>query len=87
MPNRKHRKKTVRKAEDARLRNKAKRSAMRTQIKKLDEAISAGDKGAASEQLALAMKRIDKCAKTNVLHPNNASRKKAGLARKVNAMA
>lgn len=87
MPNRKHRKKTVRQAEHARLRNKAKRSAMRTQIKKLDEAIAAGDKSRAQAELAMAMKRIDKCAKTNVIHENTASRKKSGLARKVNSMA
>ena len=87
MPNRKHRKKTVRQAEDARQRNKTKRSAMRTQIKKVDEAVAAGDKAAATAELATAMKRIDKCAKTNVIHANTASRKKSGLARKVNSMA
>jgi len=87
MPNRKHRSKTVRQAEGARQRNKTKRSAMRTQVKKVDEAIEAGDKSAATAELAAAMKKIDKAAKNRVIHPNNAARKKSNLARKVNSMA
>ena len=86
MPNRKHRKKTVVQAEKAQIRNKVKRSAMRTQVKKLMTAIDEGDKASAEKELASAMKRIDKAAKTRVIHPNTASRKKSGLARKVNAM-
>ena len=86
MPNRKHRKKSVAQAEKAQLRNKVKRSAMRTQVKKLMTAIDEGDKSNAQKELAIAMKRIDKAAKTRVIHPNTASRKKSGLARKVNAM-
>jgi len=83
MPNRDHRKKSARQAEDARLRNKTKRSAMRTQVGKVLAAVAAGDKPAAEKELVTAQKRIDKCAKSNVIHPNTASRKKAGLARKV----
>jgi small subunit ribosomal protein S20 len=87
MPNRNHRKKTVRQADKARVRNKVKRSSMRTQMKRVLEAIESGDKTNAQQELALAMKRIDKAARTRVIHPNNASRKKSGLTRKVNAMA
>jgi small subunit ribosomal protein S20 len=87
MPNRTHRKKTVARADKAQLRNKVKRSAMRTQVKKLMVAIEGGDKSNAQIELALTMKRIDKAAKSRVIHPNNASRAKSGLARKVNAMA
>lgn len=60
---------------------------MRTQMKRVLEAIANGDKTNAQKELALAMRRIDKAAKTRVIHPNNASRKKSGLTRKVNAMA
>ena len=87
MPNRKHRKKTVLQAEKARQRNKTKRSQMRTQMKRVLDAIEGGDKTNAQKELALAMKRIDKAAKTRVIHPNNASRKKSSLAGAVNAMA
>ena len=59
---------------------------MRTQVKKLMTAIDEGDKSNAQKELAIAMKRIDKAAKTRVIHPNTASRKKSGLARRVNAM-
>ena len=86
MPNRNHRKKRVRQAEDARARNKAKRSTMRTQMKKVLQAVGQGDKSAAQNELALAMKRIDKAAKARVIHPNNAARKKSSLARRVAAM-
>ena len=87
MPNRNHRKKTVQRADKARVRNKVRRSSMRTQMKRVLEAIANGDKTNAQKELALAMRRIDKAAKTRVIHPNNASRKKSGLTRKVNAMA
>ena len=53
----------------------------------VSEAIESGDKTNAQKELVLAMKRIDKAAKTRVIHPHNASRKKSGLSRKVNAMA
>lgn len=87
MPNRKHRKKTVQQAEKARQRNKTKRSSMRTQMKRVLDAIETGDKTNAQKELALAMKRIDKAAKTRVIHPNNAARKKSSLASRVQAMA
>ena len=87
MPNRNHRKKTVLRAEKAHTRNQVKRSSLRTQMKRVLEAIDSGDKTNAQKELALAMKRIDKAAKAHVIHAHNASRKKSGLSRKVNAMA
>ncbi|MCA9319596.1 MAG: 30S ribosomal protein S20 [Planctomycetes bacterium] len=78
--------KRVRQNEVARLHNKSLRSSMRTAIRRVHEAIEAKDGVAAKEALSLAMKRIEKCAKSNVVHANNASRKKSGLARKVAAL-
>jgi small subunit ribosomal protein S20 len=86
MPNRPQKKKLVKTMEKARIRNKAKRSAMRTQIKRVLAAVSSGDKTSATKELVMAYKRIDKCAKHRVIHPNTAARRKAGLAHQVNAI-
>ncbi|MAG59084.1 MAG: 30S ribosomal protein S20 [Planctomycetes bacterium] len=86
MPHRTHRKKTIRQAEDARLRNKAKSSAMKTQIKRVLTLVEEGDKAGAEKELVEAQKCIDKCAKANVLHDNTAARKKASLAKKIDSI-
>lgn len=86
MAHSKQAKKRVRTNEIARQRNKVKRSAMRTHIKKVVEAIGSGDKEVALKELVVAQKKIDKAAKTRVLHPNTAARKKSQLALRVNAM-
>lgn len=80
MPNTKQAKKRMQQDERRRLANKAKGSAMRTAMKKVLSAESADEAQAA---LPLAVKRIDKAAKVNIIHPNNAARKKQRLARHV----
>ena len=72
--------------EKARLRNKARKSAMRTHVKRVLEAVESGDKETASTELTLAQKQIDKAAKSRIIHPNNAARKKSLLANRVAAM-
>ena len=59
------------------LRNRAKSSRMKSEFKKLMTAVEAGDRSAAEQQLTLALQRIDKAAKTRVIHPNTAARKKS----------
>ena len=78
-----HRKKRIRVNEERRILNKGKRSAMRTHMKKVFAAVEAGDKATATAELRIAHKRIDKAAKTRVIHPNNAARKKSLLSRHV----
>ena len=68
-------------------RNKAAVSTMRTYCKKLMAAVTAGDKAQAESLLPLAMRRIDKAAKHNVIHDNAANRKKQQVMRAVHAMA
>ena len=75
--------KRVRKNEEHRDHNRGLRSSMRTAIRRVREACAANDKDAAQTSLASAMKRIDKCAKRNIVHRNNASRRKSSLARLV----
>ncbi|MBL8696561.1 MAG: 30S ribosomal protein S20 [Planctomycetes bacterium] len=61
------------------LRNKAQRSAFRTEIKRVLAMTSKGDVKAAEAELPQAMKRIDKAAKTLAIHPNAAARYKSRL--------
>ncbi len=73
--------------EKARVANKGKRSAMKTYMKRVQDAVNAGDKAKANAELIVATQKIDKAAKSRVLHPNNAARKKSVLAKLVGKMA
>ncbi len=66
--------------------NRARKSQVKTQIKHLETALEKGDVEAASEQLRLVTKKLDKTASTNTMHKNTAARKKSRLARKVNSL-
>ncbi len=83
MAHSKQAKKRVRQNEEHRLHNKSLRSSMKTAIRKVNEAVEASDAEAAKAALPQAMKRIDKCAKRNIVHPNNAARKKSKLTKSV----
>lgn len=67
--------------------NKSIRSGVKTAIKKVNAAIEAGDKNAASEALTAATKAIDMACTKGVYHKNNASRKVSRLAQAVNKLA
>ena len=86
MAHSKQSKKRVRQNEKRRELNKSKTTAMRTVCKKVLEAVSSGDQKAAQEILPTAIKRIDKCAKANVIHDNTAARKKSRMERAVSGM-
>ncbi len=79
-------KKRIRQNERDRLANKAKRTAMKTFTKKVLAAVEAGDLEGAKKVLPLAMKKIDKAAKTHVIHKNTAARKKSKVCRAVAAL-
>lgn len=67
-------------------RNKSVRSRVKTYVKKVYEAIDAGDKAAAAEALRVATKELDKAAAKGVYHKNTTSRKVSRLAQAVNKM-
>ena len=67
--------------------NKARRSRMRTFLRKVEEAIASGDKGAAAEALKAAQPEIMRAAQKGVVHKNTASRKVSRLASRVSALA
>lgn len=63
--------------------NKARRSRMRTFIRKVEEAIAGGDKSAASEALKNAQPEIMRAVTKGVLKKNTASRKISRLSASV----
>ena len=73
--------------EKARLRNQAIRSAVRTEIRKFQAAVEAGDKAAAEAQLRVASRKLDKAVTKGVFHRNNAANKKSNMAQALNKMA
>ena len=87
MANIKSAKKRILVAETKAARNKAIRSRVKTFVKKVDAAITAGDKAAAQAALLAATSEIDKAASKGVYHKNNASRKVARLSKAVNTIA
>ena len=67
--------------------NKARRSRMRTFLRKVEEAIASGDKSGATEALKAAQPEIMRAALKGVVHKNTASRKVSRLAARVKALA
>ena len=84
MANIKSQMKRNRQNEKARMRNKAVRSEMKTRVKQTLDAVEDSSADAA-EAYRLAQKRIDEAVSKGVLHKKTAARKKARLARRVNA--
>ena len=72
--------------EKAHERNKAVKSELKTAVRATREAITAGDKKAASTALARATKKLDKAASKGVIHQNNAANRKSSLAKQVAAL-
>ena len=67
-------------------RNKSIRSKVKTAIKKVEVAIEANDKTAATEALRAAVSEIDKATKKGIYHKNNAARKVSRLTLSVNKL-
>ncbi len=68
-------------------RNKAIRSKVKTMVKKVEAAITAGDKAVAQTCLVTAISEIDKACSKGVYHQNTAARKVARLSKAVHTMA
>ena len=70
-----------------RARNRRNVSQVKTQIKKLRAALTAGDAAAAKALLSETIGEIDRAVKKGVVHDNAAARYKSRLSRKLNALA
>ena len=66
--------------------NKARRSRIRTFLRKVEEAIASGDKEAATTALRLAQPELMRGVTKGVYHKNTASRKVSRLAARVKAL-
>ena len=83
MPNIKSAKKRVLVIDKKTMRNKAIKSALKTQLKKFMVAVEAGDKETATKLFPETVSAIDSAATKGVLHKNNANNRKAKLAKKL----
>ena len=79
MPNTPSAKKRLRQNEKRRLHNRTVKSSMRTQMRRVREAVKAGDFEKAEGEFRLAAKRLDKAGSRHIIHPNAASRYKSRL--------
>ncbi len=70
--------------EEARLRNKSVRSALKTYRRRVLEAMASGDADAAEVAYKRAARAYDKAASKGVIHSNNAANHKSRLARSLN---
>lgn len=86
MPHIKQAKKRLRQNERRMEINRSRRSRVRTCIRRVEEAISGGDKVAAAEALKLAQPEIIRGANGGILTRNTAARRVSRLARQINAM-
>jgi small subunit ribosomal protein S20 len=67
--------------------NKARRSRMRTFLRKVEEALASGDQSAAAAAFKAAQPEIMRAAQKGVVHKNTASRKVSRLSARVSALA
>ena len=67
-------------------RNRARKSRMRTFVKKVETAIAGGDKAAAAEALRLAQPEMQRAVTKGVTHLNTVSRKLSRLSSRIKAM-
>ncbi|MCT2006515.1 30S ribosomal protein S20 [Micrococcus lylae] len=86
MANIKSQKKRILTNEKARKRNVAVKSALKSAVRSVDQAVAAGDKAAAGEALKVASRKLDKAASKGIIHKNQAANRKSGIAARVNGM-
>jgi len=79
MPTTKSAKKRLRQSIERRAQNRAVKSSVKTQVRKVRRAVAAGDLAAAEAELRLAAKKLDRAGAKRVIHPNAAARTKSRL--------
>lgn len=80
-------KKMVRKIERRTAVNKARRSRVRTFLRKVEEAIASGDKTAANEALKKAQPELHRAVSKGVFHKSTVARKLSRLSSRIKALA
>ena len=79
--------KRIRQTAKRTLRNTARKSRMRTFIKKVEVACASGDKEAAAAALRTAQPEMQRAANKGVIHKNTVSRKLSRLSARVKSLA
>ena len=80
MANLKSSKKDVKRAAVKTAVNKSVRTSLKTYVKRVRQAVEAGDKDQIQSALTLAYKNLDKAAQRGIIHKNQASRRKSRIA-------
>jgi small subunit ribosomal protein S20 len=80
-------KKAVRKIESRTAINRSRRSEMRTYVRKVEEALSAGDAAAAAAALKTAEPILMRAAQKGIVHKNSAARKVSRLTTRLKSLA
>lgn len=78
--------KRIKTNEKARLRNKAVKSELKTYVRRVREAVAAGDKEAATTAVAAASRKLDKAVSKGVIHANQAANRKSAIAKLANSL-
>ena len=78
--------KRIRQTKVRTLRNHARKSRMRTFVKKVEAAIATGDKEAATAALRAAQPEMQRAATKGVVHANTVARKLSRMSTRVNAL-
>jgi small subunit ribosomal protein S20 len=86
MPNTKSAKKRLRQNVERRDVNRSIKRALRSQVRKVRDAVSAGDVTQAEAEFKLAAKRLDRAGARNVIHRNAAARLKSRLSAAIKAV-
>ena len=86
MANIKQQIKRIRKNEEARQRNKAAKSRIKTAIRRYREASEAGDLELAGDRRREAGRLLDKAASKGIIHKNQAANKKSRMAVRANRL-
>ena len=86
MPNIKSAKKRVLVNQNRAMQNKMFRTQLKTDIKKYQAAVAAGDAELAQATYKAAVKKIDQAAARGIIHKNAAARKKSQFTKTLNKM-
>ena len=86
MANIKSQKKRIKTNEKARLRNRAAKAEMKTAVRRVREAVEAGDKALATEAASKACRLFDKAVSKGIFHKNQAANRKSGVMALANSL-
>lgn len=82
----KSQKKRIKTNEKARLRNRAAKAEMKTAVRRVREAVEAGDKALATEAASKACRLFVKAVSKGIIHKNQAANRKSGVMALANSL-